>query len=130
MGRISKRVWVGIAVAVVFLAGLVYFWPGLPLRESREQIRQSFLKQTPIGSTTQEVVRQLRALGYEPQMTNKGYLRQAPDEPMSVIGTSSVRTELGGYCNLLLFTSVTGFWAFDADGRLIDVWIWKVTDAP
>lgn len=77
----------------------------------------------------------LETRGYKPVPSKgKGFWRQESYEPMTVVGVSSIRVNLGDYRSALTFfflfiTNVTAFWGFDAEGKLIDIWVWKTTDA-
>lgn len=101
------------------------------LRESSVAIRRTLLFQTPIGSSQEEVLTVLNEHQYKASQSNSGFLRQERHEPTAVIGVSSIRAELGDYwVPPFLTTSVTAFWGFDADKKLLDIWVWKTTDAP
>jgi hypothetical protein len=91
------------------------------------------LKKTPLGSSFQEVRALVERRGWlDPYyIGTSGFLKQEPGLPVVEVGVTSLRGRLGHYWQLpLLFrTDVTAFWGFDKDGRLIDVWVWKTTDA-
>ena len=99
---------------------------------SESSIRASLLKQTPLGSSLSDVrafVAKKRWLDQSYTGTNYGFYKQEPGEPAHTIGVSSICGHLGHYY-LPFRTDVTAFWGFDGDGRLLDVWVWKTTDAP
>ena len=48
-----------------------------------------------------------------------------------IVGVKSISTEASDYWTFpFLTTSVTFFWGFDKDDKLVDVWVWKTVDAP
>ena len=51
------------------------------------------------------------------------------DRLPETVGVTSIEAEVGRYW-LPFCTTVTAFWGFDSEGRLIDVWVWKTPDAP
>ncbi len=99
---------------------------------SESKIRASLLKQTPLGSSLSEVRALVAKRGWLDQSytgTNSGYYRQEPGERAYTVGVASICGQLGHYYHPFR-TDVTAFWGFNADERLIDVWVWKTTDAP
>ena len=125
MSVLSKCI-VTVAVAAVATA-LVFLLH--PLWRSPQAIQEALLKGKPLGSTLSEVTHWLEnEKGLTPKISDTGFLKQEPPAPMAIVGASSIRVELGEY-NLGIFkTTVTAFWGFDKSGRLIEVWVWKVTD--
>jgi len=92
-------------------------------------IEASLLSMAPIGSQKEEVLRALDGKGWGPVRAKKGgFLKQEPPRPMEIIGVASIAVHLGDYG--FFRTSVDAFWGFDEKGKLIDVWVWKTTDAP
>ena len=87
---------------------------------------------TPLGSSPDAVLAVVthegwKSRGYE---TKFGFLKQGSGKP-EVVGVSSIQASLGDYFVFpFLSTNVSAFWGFDANHRLIDVWIWKTTDGP
>ena len=61
---------------------------------------------------------------------NQGFLDQRDYSGTGgqVIGVKSYRASLGDYPGIPFDTNVTLFWGFNADGRLIDVWVWKTVN--
>jgi hypothetical protein len=104
---------------------------GLVLRESEQALRQSILVQTPLGSSFEDVLRELQARGYVAIPSSHGLFRLDAEEHVKTFGVSSIRVELGDYWTFPFFaTSVAAYWGFDAKGRLFDVWVWKGTEGP
>lgn len=116
-----------------------------PLRRSPERIRESMLELTPIGMDINEVVLILqesradsdwislnvnRRVGVD--LTNLGGLsrvdREAYIERLGLSGNTageqSIRVILGGYRGIA-WTSVHGYWAFDENGDLMEVFVRK-----
>ena len=118
---------------VVFTA-LVFVSVGLcvayPLWRSESSIRAYLLRQTPLGSSIQEVRAFLERRGWldRSYSGDTGYYFQPVGQPARTVGVSSLTGDLGQY-GFPLRVSVTAFWGFDANDRLIDIWVWKTTDA-
>lgn len=100
-----------------------------PLRRSEETIEASLLAATPLGSSAQDVVRALEKKGHPVRVSSAGVYKQKPGTKSEVVGVASIRVLLGEY-RAPLITSVSAFFAFDADARLIEIWVWKTVDAP
>lgn len=101
------------------------------LRQDSSALRSHFLSITPIGSSSDYVVQQLLKIGYNPVRKSTGFFRQETGKDDEGVGVSSISTDLGDYwLFFLMTTNVTVFWGFDAEGKLIDIWVWKTTDAP
>lgn len=99
------------------------------LMSSPNEIRQSLLSKTPLGINKKLAQERLLQEGVVIKLENHGFLRQEPGLPLITVGVYSIRASLGDYC-LLLCTNVTAFWGFDQDEKLIELWVWKTTDAP
>ena len=120
---------IGIAVVAAAAAGAFN-----PLRKSEEKIKQVLLQATPLGTSKADV----RSVADKKRWLDgryagtTGFLKQEAGKESQVIGVTSIRGHLGSYRNfpIPLLTDVNAFWAFDGDSRLVDVWVWKTTDAP
>jgi hypothetical protein len=117
------------AIAALFLISCSAIGP---ISGSEEKIRASVLKETPIGSSWDEVhafIKQHRwPILYESRV--KGFLRSSPSRREVQAGIGAVECELG-VTHFVLFpfpTDVLAYWEFDKNGRLIDVWIDQQTD--
>jgi hypothetical protein len=112
-------------IAIVILAN--------PLRRSPETLRYKMLKKTPIGMEMGEVEKIAKEIGGRTEIsTIAGFDKQDPNDHRT-IGAKSIRTDVGDYWAippLPIITSVTYFWGFDENGKLVDIWVWKTTDAP
>ena len=91
------------------------------------------LEKTPIGMEMSEVEKIAKGLGGRTTVsTTAGFDKQDPSDHR-IIGVKSIRTDVGDYWAIppIPFpTSVTYEWGFDENGKLIDIWVWKTTDAP
>ncbi len=109
-----------------------------PLRWSQGHIRNNTLKLTPIGTSMENVVKIIESkekwkidnINYE-----RGYRRPGTPNPAdaalgreTIVGEKSIRVLIGEYRNIFT-TSVTVFWGFDENGKLIDVYVWKDKDS-
>jgi hypothetical protein len=105
--------------------------PNNDLRRSAVDLRSDLLKETPLGSTISDIEVKLRDKGMRLQLSrNAGFLKQEKGNSV-VVGTQSVRVHLGTYrSSIFSQTSVTAFWGFNDKSQLIDIWVWKTTDAP
>lgn len=131
MRRVLKLTFLALLVALVSLAGYAVGGRFFSLRRTSEEIRQALLVETPIGSSFEEALQRLRERGYSPAPSNNGFYRQEAGQLPTTVGVSSIRVTLGDYWWIpFLNTTVTGFWGFDSNGRLIDVWVWNTTDSP
>src|SRR5688572_25621628 len=104
-------------------------WYSRSILRSENSIRATLLKHTPLGTKSEEVRAYVEKRGWlDRRYTGEGgYLKQEPGVPPMVVGVSSIKGKLGHYY-LPLRADVTAFWGFDAEGRLIDVWVWKTVD--
>ncbi len=108
--------------------------------ESRELIRRAVLSHTPPGSTTDHVRRFIRE---QLRVEKPALLRDPPASGPANAGSSekgikSIQILLGRYITnpllltlqipLPLATDVSVQWAFDRDGKLVDVFVEKVLE--
>jgi hypothetical protein len=86
------------------------------------------LKSTPLGSDYQQVLsfctsKRLKCHSSE----TSGYLNQDTNR---TVGVQSVWGVVQESKAIPFFQTTTeAFWGFDANGKLIDVWIWKTNDS-
>ena len=92
-------------------------------------IRTKLLKETPIGTEFINVVLFCEKNNLECNKSEKaGYLNQKTKE---VIGVKSIWTTYRERKTGRFFiTSFAVYWGFDKNGKLVDVWVWKVIDGP
>lgn len=105
-----------------------------PLRKPEKKIEAALLEVTPIGSKASDVRSIVEQKGWLDQKYSgtTGFLKQEIGKQVQTVGKTSIRGHLGAYRGfpVQLCTDVTAFWAFDEESRLVDVWVWKTTDAP
>ena len=126
----------GAVVVLVIAACAIYFYVAAPFLWSEIRLREKVLSLTPMGSTHEQVLKTIELQGWLPmglnqaEVENHGYLQQFSGAPGVEIGFTSIRGYLGAhYESILSPTHVSVYWGFGKDGRLTDVWIWKVTDS-
>lgn len=110
------------------------------LDEPRAQIRAELLSRTPVGTSTAEVLRFIEKNLREKPGAPAPRLEPGPATSASAsssghAGTQHIRVVLGEYLAnpalllqaipLAIEDRVTAQWAFDADGRLLDVFVEK-----
>ena len=115
-----------------------------PLLRTEEGIRNYLLRITPIGTSMEEVIGvidnhekwSIRFISEDsgvslhptviPESSSRG-LYNNPLFPNNIIGERSLRVYLGNY-SLITRVYVDAFYAFDEDGKLIEILVWKVWD--
>ena len=117
--------------AVLFVFSALFFSGCNELRKSEEKIKSEILSRVPLGSDISAVLDFLKTSNCEIRSVNRngGFYDQRVT-PAKETGTMSVRANLGDYRGIICRVNVTVYFAFDKDGRLIDIWVWKITDAP
>ncbi len=127
----KKIMTYGLAVLAVTILVTVVIALLNPLRKSREQITENILKLTPIGTSMEDVIHVIESnkkWEWSGHINPNGFLKQPPPpEPRTTVGSRSIKVFAGDYRNIFV-TSVTVFWGFDENSKLIDVWVWKDTD--
>jgi hypothetical protein len=93
------------------------------------KVREQLLRQTPIGSTFDEVLtfcasNKLKCY----QSTKAGYLNQDTGQTIGVNSIWAVVEERKE--TPLTARTVSAYWGFGSDRRLIDIWVWRTVDAP
>jgi hypothetical protein len=114
---------IGLTIGIT-VAGCAVWVISNPLLRSEASIEAALLRTLPLGSSIDDVVRALRTRGVDVKVLPTGVYKQKNPAKPEVVGVSSIRMELG----TALGTHVTAFWAFDDNGKLIDVWVWKTSD--
>jgi hypothetical protein len=108
-----------VATAVVAaIGGVMVALDSNPMRRSADEIRKSVLQKTPLGVSHEAVT---AVIAKEPWLPHQGYIGSKPP----VEGVTHCAAQLGGYHGLLFRCEVHGYWAFDAQDRLIDVYVDK-----
>ncbi|MFG1691426.1 hypothetical protein ACGF5M_04660 [Gemmatimonadota bacterium] len=124
MGRRRKVVIAALVLLVVFPFVLN------PLRLPSSVIEWYLIQGAPLGSDIGEVRQYVAQHGWHVAYDSeeRGFLDQR-SKPNRVVGSMSIRAELGQYQGLPFVGHITAFWGFDERGRLIDVWVWRTRDA-
>ncbi len=96
---------------------------------NEDQIREQMLKKTPIGKGISDVkafcVSENLACSYS---DTAGYWDQYIGK---TVGVKSIWAVLSEYKTTpLTITTVTVYWGFDNEERLVDIFVWKTIDAP
>lgn|SRR6266540_828856 len=104
------------------------------LRRSEANLRASLLKSTPPGSSFSDVwtFAGKRSWLVRGHGTNYGITPADVGGPRAAtepVGVKSIHGHLGHYWGCPWRIDVDAYWAFNAEDRLIDVWIWKTPDA-
>jgi hypothetical protein len=97
------------------------------LRRPVSEIRESLLREKPIGTAIAEIESWLTA---EKKLSAKKGMTGYFTDKGQVVGVRSVSVLLGEYRSYgILPTSVEAFWGFDANGALVDLWVRKSVDS-
>ena len=129
----KRRIWfvIVIALIIVVLTNIIIEVSN-PLRRSAEEITEDILELTPIGTSMENVVGVIESnkkWEWNGYIAPVGFLKQPPPpEECTYVGTQSIRAFIGEYSDGFA-TTVTVFWGFDEDSKLIDVWVWKEKDS-
>jgi hypothetical protein len=121
---IALGLTLAVAMAVVLLN---------PLRKNVRTLRMEMLMETPIGMSLNEVEKTVKEMSWPTTVSLTAGFHKQERNDNSVVGVKSIRAEAGTYWAIPpipIRTGVTYFWGFDDNGKLIDVWVWKTTDAP
>ena len=120
---------ISLALVVFLVAGCS---AARPLHRSAASIRRSLLKRTPPGTSEQQVAAFIAREGWRIDRQNSinhefmPYDNGGPRVPEKVHDLWSAY--LGGYVYFFGTRVTYGIWAFDANGRLIDIWIYRERD--
>jgi hypothetical protein len=103
---------------------------GISLHARKEAIQAELQKLMPLGTSYETAASELsRRFGRVQRNENTGFLLQEGPRT-EVVGVRSLEVRLGEYRHLPLgSTVVQAFFGFDKDGKLIQIWVWKTTDA-
>lgn len=104
---------------------------GFVLMACREEqgIREKLLKDTPTGTSFEEVKAFCAKSKFKcANSTTAGYLNQDTGQ---VIGVSSIWAVIDERKSMpMLTTSISAYWGFDKEKKLVDIWVWKTIDGP
>jgi len=98
--------------------------PAVLLRQPEARIEKDILALTPIGTSFDDVLSVIdNQKDWRIRYIDQDHGFSHPESGKTV-GKMSIRVFIGDYTNIFM-TSVTVFWGFDEDGKLIDIYIWK-----
>jgi len=139
----TGRFWIITAFGIIFtliVAGMCWLPHGVCLFESENQIRASILIMTPLGTSIEKVKTSIQTRMHPDTFY---YYEHAPHLPGKGIAPGKInwsRWPLGGehhgkaiLCQLGqsgFFEDVCADWAFDDEGRLVDVFVFKHANLP
>jgi len=109
------------AVITAFVA-----FSGYSLWGPSEAIRSRLLRLSPLGSDISQVEKVLEQKKISHEWRNTGFIPRGRSLS-GVIGAKSCKVHLGGY-RMILATSVDADYAFDSDGKLIELRVNKEVD--
>lgn len=109
---------------------LVFALPLAILASCVSSERAELLRVTPKGSSIEQVLNLCQMRGIQCQRSDTaGYLNQ---DTGKVVGARSVWATIKAERSYVLPTvsTTSAYWGFDQEGRLLDIWVWRTTDAP
>ena len=98
-------------------------------RRSPAVIKETLLEDAPVGSSMEAVAAAARRRGWIPIANlDRGAEAKPHQAAPDRIGAKSIFVDAGSYA-VVFTTHVEVHWGFDADGKLIDLVVYKDTDA-
>lgn len=122
----AKLTLVTALLAILLLSGC-----SVETRLPTKSIEQKILKKTPLGSTPDVVMAHINTQGWKSDgyVDRTGFLSPNREGEAITVGESHIRAHMGSHFWFPLGTeSVTVFWGFDKNQRLIEVYVWKTVD--
>ncbi len=129
----SVRRYRSIAVAIGAAMLIVGCSAARPLHRSETNIRSSLLKRTPPGTSSADAAAFMRGEGWSVHsltgspagwLKHPGAAAEAPDREVK----QTLYTDFGYYWMFpFMERHVHGFWLFDTNDQLLDVWVGKTT---
>jgi hypothetical protein len=108
-----------IGIGLIGIAGIAAELSLNPLRRSDSEIRKWVLQKTPIGSTREHLMTVIAREHWEGHPEFRG----VPPRDLSTRGANSYGADLGSYQGLPWRCRADAFWTFDADDRVVDVYV-------
>jgi hypothetical protein len=117
------------SIRYVILYFVTAFGFALSACSSETEMRSQLLEKTPRGASFNQVLQYCAINNLKCfQSNNAGYLNQDSGE---VVGVKSIWSVIDEHQEApLKKASISAYWGFDANSRLIDIWVWKTVDAP
>lgn len=114
---------------VLFITCLVVVGVAMGACAGDDKVRRQLLERTPVGTGIEQVLLYCKTNNLKCHHSDTaGYLNQ---DNGKVVGVRSVWAVLiESQSGPLKIASVAAYWGFDQKGKLIDIWVWKTTDAP
>ena len=113
----AKKI-ISLSACVILCAWLVVVASN-PLRRSEHSVSQWLQKQTPLGSSVDDV---------RVYAEKKGWFATWAQGSDGRTRGKFIRGELGSYRTIVFATFVTVFWEFDSQSKLERIRIWKTVD--
>lgn len=142
-------IYIVVGLLVLVLGVVIISHLSNPLRKSDEQIRSSILKLTPTGMSKEDVIKVIEDNeqwyknyryyneGEKYQQFDYGFIIKDGRagiryhgykyDDSEMIGKETIKATVGQYRNFFN-VAVFAYWAFDEDGKLVDVGINKEAD--
>lgn len=91
--------------------------------------RSELLKKTPSDSSMEQVIIYCQSQHLDFKYSDTaGYLNQ---ENGKTVGKKSIWATLTeSHTSSWTISTTVAYWGFDENGKLLDIWVWKVVDAP
>ena len=107
-----------ITIGALGVAGIAAELVFNPLRRPKEKIQEWVLEKTPVGSSRQHVLAVIQREGWAGHPEFRGVVpKEAPR------GISFYGADLGSYQGLPWRCRADAFWGFDANDRVIDLYV-------
>jgi hypothetical protein len=120
LGLASAAICAGIGIRAAWL---------YPLWESEDGVREWILRQTPLGSSSNEVRTFIAKRGWKSKYDWMGTPSPVSEKQFPAVkGSHIIGADLGGYQGLPFHVDLDAYWGFDASGRLIDLRVRKMAD--
>lgn len=92
-----------------------------------QHFRQQLLDEAPLGSAMEQVASLcIREKLTCKRSTTAGFVNR---DTGAVVGTQSMWAVVDERRYGLVTSTLEAFWGFNADGKLLDVWVWRTFDA-
>jgi hypothetical protein len=127
-----SKILILILLTFLFLGSTMSYGNRIAIKDSPSTIEEKVLQITPYGSSIDKVNELCASYKLRCKISkDSGFWKQQDGETPKGVGSSHIRAFLGDEkTSSSMITSVSVFFGFDANGRLIDVWAWKTIDAP
>ncbi|MDD4689884.1 MAG: hypothetical protein PHE51_09095 [Eubacteriales bacterium] len=114
-----------LALLIIVLGVAIISYASNPLRKSEEQIRESMLKLTPIGTSMDEVTKVIEDKKWEITWVKHDHNNEYTDLSGDfIVGAKSIKATVGSYRKFFI-VYVEVYWGFDENDKLIAIEIRK-----